>query len=139
MGLLFWPAGPQIRAFALFLLLTHLLVGTPAGLLPSSSLDTANGMCHYNYMHIRVPFILTDPHRFFLEPTLPKQRQYEALRAFFVEGHPSQAVARAFGSSPGPFRVLCHASRHNPQPAFCLATRPGPRTHPKKSAARPFI
>ena len=37
--------------------------------------------------------ILTDPRRFFLEPALLKQRQYEAPRAFFVEGHPSHVVA----------------------------------------------
>lgn len=90
-------------------------------------------------MRIKAPFILTDPHRFFLEPALPKQRQYEALRAFFVEGHPSQTVAEAFGGTAGAFRVLCHAFCHNPQPAFFLATRPGPRTQPKKSAARPLI
>jgi hypothetical protein len=90
-------------------------------------------------MRIKAPFILTDPHRFFLEPALPKQRQYEALRAFFVEGHPSRTVAEAFGYTAGAFRVLCHAFCHNPQPAFFLATRPGPRTQPKKSAARPLI
>ena len=87
-------------------------------------------------MAIETLFNLTDPRRFFLEPTLPKHRQYEALRAFFVEGHPSHEVARAFGYSPGAFRVLCYSFSHNPQPSFFLSTRPGPRTQPKKSAAR---
>jgi hypothetical protein len=90
-------------------------------------------------VHIRTPFNITDPRTFFLEPALPKHRQYEALRAYFVEGRPSQAVARAFGYSPGAFRVLCHGFSHNPQPAFFLTTRPGPRTQPKKSAARSLI
>jgi len=90
-------------------------------------------------MVINKPFTLTDPSRFFRQPALPKQRQYEALRAYFLEGLPSQAVARAFGYSPGAFRVLCYDFCHNPQPAFFLTTRPGPRVQPKKSAARPLI
>jgi hypothetical protein len=96
-------------------------------------------MCHGDFVPIKAPFVLTDPQRFFLEPSLPKQRQYEALRAFFVDGHPSAVVAQAFGYSPGAFRVLCHHFCHSRQPAFFLATRPGPRTQPKKSAARPLI
>jgi hypothetical protein len=88
---------------------------------------------------IKKPFNLTNPQTFFLQPALPRHRQYEALRAYFVEGRPSQEVARAFGYSPGAFRVLCYEFCHNPQPAFFLATRPGPRTQPKKSAARPLI
>lgn len=90
-------------------------------------------------MVIKKPFNLTNPQTFFLQPALPRHRQYEALRAYFVEGRPSQEVARAFGYSPGAFRVLCYEFCHNPQPAFFLATRPGPRTQPKKSAARPLI
>jgi hypothetical protein len=96
-------------------------------------------MCHIYIMTLETPFNITDPPCFFLEPALPKQRQYEALRAYFVEGRPSCHVARAFGYSPGAFRVLCHAFTHNPQPAFFLTTRPGPRTQPKKSAARAQI
>ena len=90
-------------------------------------------------MALGTPFNLTEPRRFFLEPTVPKHRQYEALRAFFVEGRPSQEVARAFGYSSGAFRVLCHTFSHNPQPSFFLTTRPGPRTQPKKSAARALV
>ena len=85
------------------------------------------------------PFLLTEPQRFFLEPRLPKHRQYEALRAFFVDGRPSQQVARDFGYSPGAFRVLCHGFCHDPDPVFFLTTRPGPRTQPKKSAARSLV
>jgi hypothetical protein len=58
---------------------------------------------------------LTDPSRFFLEPGSPRHRQYEALRAFFIEGLSSAAAARAFGYSPGAFRVLCSHFRHDPQ------------------------
>ncbi len=85
------------------------------------------------------PIKLTEPRRFFLRPALPKHRQYEALRTFFVEGRPSAEVARAFGYSAGAFRVLCHAFRRTAQPAFFLHTRPGPRLQPKKSPARGLI
>src|ERR1022692_2003900 len=90
-------------------------------------------------MALGKPFNLTDPRKYFLEPVLPKQRQYEALRAFFVQGLSSQEAASAFGYTPGAFRVLCHDFCHNPQLAFFTATRPGPRLQPKKSAARPLI
>jgi len=59
--------------------------------------------------------ILTDPASFFLKPSFPRQRQYEALRSFFVEGKSSEEAARAFGYSPGAFRVLCSHFRNNPQ------------------------
>lgn len=85
------------------------------------------------------PVILTDPRRFFLEPKPPKQRQYEALRAFYVEGRPSHEVARAFGYSTGAFRVLCHAFIRDPDPVFFATSRRGPRLQPKKSAARELI
>src|SRR3954471_17451903 len=51
---------------------------------------------------------------FFLAPELPPHRQYEALRAYFVEGQPSHEVASRFGYTPGSFRVLCHQFRHHP-------------------------
>jgi hypothetical protein len=88
---------------------------------------------------LSAPVILTDPHRFFLEPKPPKQRQYEALRAFYVDGRPSHEVARAFGYSTGAFRVLCHAFIRDPDPVFFAVARRGPRSQPKKSAARALI
>lgn len=90
-------------------------------------------------MSVRQPNKLFDPQRFFLEPSSPKQRQYEALRAYFVEQHPSAEVARAFGYSPGSFQVLCHHFRHRTDPSFFVTSRPGPRLQPKKSAARELI
>jgi len=76
---------------------------------------------------------LTECRRFFAEPTAPRQRQYEALRAFFHERLPSAEVARRFGYSPGAFRVLCHAFRHGQLPELFAAPHPGPRAQPKKS------
>jgi hypothetical protein len=90
-------------------------------------------------MIINKPICLTHPAQYFLDPTQPKQRQYEALRAFYVEKRPSAEVARDFGYSPGAFRVLCHDFCHTPQPTFFLTSRPGPRFQPKKSAARELI
>jgi transposase len=87
----------------------------------------------------RAPKSITKCRRFFLEPRLPKQRMYEALRAYFLEGRPSQQVARDFGYSPGSFRVLCHQFRRDPNPQFFVSTTPGPRIQPKKSAARKLI
>ena len=87
-------------------------------------------------MPIGAPKNLTACRRFFLEPGLPKQRQYEALRAFFVEGRRSQEVARAFGYSPASFRVLCHQFRRDPAPSFFASAPRSPREQPKKSAAR---
>ena len=59
--------------------------------------------------------MLTDPASYFLKPRSPRQRQYEALRAYFVEGKSSEEVARAFGYSPGAFRVLGSHFRNVPQ------------------------
>jgi hypothetical protein len=59
-------------------------------------------------MPLGAPNTLTQCQRFFLEPQNAKQRMYEALRCYFVEGLPSYEVARTFGYTPGSFRVLCH-------------------------------
>ncbi len=90
-------------------------------------------------MSFRAPVILTDPPAFFLQPRHPKQRQYEALRAYYVQGRSSQQAARAFGYSPGAFRVLCYSFLRDPKPAFFLSPRTGPRSQPKKSAARSLV
>lgn len=90
-------------------------------------------------MPIEVPKGITACRRFFRAPQHPKQRQYEALRRYFVEARPSQEVAREFGYTAGSFRVLCHQFRRDPEPAFFITPQSGPRTQPKKSAARALI
>jgi hypothetical protein len=72
----------------------------------------------------------------FLEPRNPTHRQYEALRAFFVEGLPSAEAARRFGYTSGSFRVLCHEFRKNPQREFFLPPAKGPQTAPKVDRLR---
>jgi hypothetical protein len=66
---------------------------------------------------------LTPEARAFLEPRNATHRQYEALRAYFVEGQPSADVARRFGYTPGSFRVLCHGFRTNPDREFFCPPR----------------
>ena len=90
-------------------------------------------------MSIRSPFTLTECRRFFEEPATPRQRQYEALRAFFVEEMTSAETAEQFGYSPGAFRVLCHAFRRGELPDFFATARTGPREQPKKSRAHEQI
>ena len=76
--------------------------------------------------------------RFFLAPKKPLHRQYEALRAFFVEGQPSHEVARRFGYSPGAFRVLCHEFRHVPEKraSFFQHVKHGPQRAPVRDRVR---
>ena len=87
-------------------------------------------------MGIGAPKEITDCRRFFAEASHPRQRMYEALRAYFLEGRPSHEAARAFGYSPGSFRVLCHQFRRDPDPRFFVSLSRGPREQPKKSKAR---
>ena len=71
--------------------------------------------------------------RYFLEPSCTAHRQYEALRAYFVEGLPSAKAAARFGYAEGTFRVMCTKFRQDPlRPFFIesrqrLATRPAPK------------
>src|ERR1700730_10210668 len=87
-------------------------------------------------MSIRALNDLTDYRRFFTKPNHPRHRMYEALRSYFIEGRPSEEVARAFGYSVGSFRVMCHHFKRDPSQEFFISTRPGPRSQPKKNAAR---
>jgi len=51
----------------------------------------------------------TDDNRcrqFFLKPTETYHRQYEALRAFFVEGRPLQEIAQQFGYQESSLRSM---------------------------------
>jgi len=60
--------------------------------------------------------------RRFLEPSNSTHRQYEALRAFFVEQLPSAEAAARFGYTPGSFRVLVHQFRRQPEREFFATT-----------------
>jgi transposase len=77
---------------------------------------------------------LTELERVFLEPADPTHRQYEALRAYFVDGLSSYEVAKRFGYTPGSFRVLCHQFRQNPQRPFFIQPHKGPHRAPKRDS-----
>ena len=85
------------------------------------------------------PNKLTDLSQVFLEPTNATHRQYEALRAFFVEGTASAEVARSFGYTPGSFRVLVHQFRQCPRRDFFLTPAKGPHSAPKSDPLRDRI
>lgn len=87
-------------------------------------------------MALGTPKDISECALYFTEPKSPKHRQYEALRAYFVEGLPSADVARAFGYTPGSFQVMCHHFRREATPSFFAAVHPGPRSQPRKSVAR---
>jgi len=90
-------------------------------------------------MSIDVPRDITTCRRFFSEPSHPRQRQYEALRAYFFDNRPSHEVARDFGYTAGSFRVLCHAFRRDLHPQFFLSPARGPQQQPHKSRAHDLV
>ena len=75
----------------------------------------------------------------FLEPSNATHRQYEALRAFFVEGVPSAEAATRFGYTPGSFRVLVHQFRSQPERDFFLAAPRQGRPPGKQDRLRELV
>ena len=76
---------------------------------------------------------------FFLAPDMVTHRQYEALRAYFVEGLGSEEAARRFGYTPGSFRVLCHRFRSMESEKaahFFKDVRHGPQSPPVRDRVR---
>jgi len=80
--------------------------------------------------------------RFFLEPKQTFQRQYEALRAIFVEGQPLDQVAARFGykssalkSMASRFRADCRGGVTTP---FFSPTAADDRPGQAPSKARPI-
>jgi hypothetical protein len=69
------------------------------------------------------------------------QRQYEALRTYFVDKIPSDTVARNFGYTPGSFRQLCHQFKHewDNQKHFFASIKRGPQAAPKRDKVRDTV
>lgn len=82
---------------------------------------------------------ITNYAHYFLEATNSTHRQYEALRAYFVEGLSSSEAAKRFGYSTGSFRVLCHDFRQNPERQFFAAAAKGPQKAPKRDKVREVV
>lgn len=77
--------------------------------------------------------------QYFLQPKNPTHRQYEALRAFFVEGLSSSEAASRFGYTTTSFRVLCRRFRQNPDRDFFIAPKKGPQQGRKTEQTRETI
>jgi hypothetical protein len=60
----------------------------------------------------------------FLTPQNAAHRQYEALRAYFVEHLPGPEVARRFGYTVGSLHQLCHQLRRQPNRKFFVEAPP---------------
>jgi transposase len=82
---------------------------------------------------------LTKMAELFLQPSNTTHRQYEALRAFFVDGLSGKQVANRFGYTEGSFRVLVHQFRQNPHREFFVPPAKGPHKAPKKDKVRDMI
>ncbi len=82
---------------------------------------------------------LTPLAQHFLQPSNATHRQYEALRAYFVEGLPGPEVAERFGYSYHSFRTLASQFRKDPQRSFFQSPAKGPHTAPKKQALRDLV
>ncbi len=74
--------------------------------------------------------------RIFSEPSNATHRQYEALRAHFLEGLSAAKVAERVGYTVGSFRVLANNFRRNPQRKFFVSPNKGPQAAPKRDTMR---
>jgi hypothetical protein len=70
--------------------------------------------------------------RFFLEPSCAPQRQYEALRAVFLDRGRQKDVAQRFGYDYDAFRQLVGQFR-----AACATGQPPPFSAPRGPDGRP--
>ena len=82
---------------------------------------------------------LTKEETAFLVPKNSTHRQYEALRAFFVDKLPSQEAAQRFGYSAGSFRILCHQFRKDMDRQFFLPPAKGPHAAPKRDSVQELV
>jgi hypothetical protein len=77
--------------------------------------------------------------RAFLTPVNATHRQYEALRAYFVDKVSVAEAAARFGYTPGTFRVLCTKFRKDPAREFFLPVRKGPQASNPHNSRRELI
>jgi hypothetical protein len=77
--------------------------------------------------------------KYFRQPANATHRQYEALRAYFVEDLSSAEAASRFGYTTASFRVLCRRFRQNPKRPFFILPQKGPHRGPKTDETRKTI
>ena len=78
---------------------------------------------YYNFICMANQF---DPFRYFAHPQSPGQKQYEALRAFYVDKLPARVVADQFGYTTASFNALKQKFKTG-KIAFQFTNKPGPR------------
>jgi len=108
---------------------------------PTFGISCAVMKCHQQYFVLFNVFILTfsktyyifiimpttiDPYRYFTHPGSPGQKQYEALRAFYVDKLPARVVADRFGYTLASFNALRHKFK-NRELIFQFTGQPGPK------------
>lgn len=73
-----------------------------------------------------------NPRKFFLHPSTPGQKQYEALRVYYVDNVPGREVARRFGYTYAAFNSLKQRFKNKDLEFFMTAPRgpKGPRMTP---------
>ena len=72
---------------------------------------------------------------YFLEPSEPPQRRYEAMRAYFVDGLTAGEVATRFGYSPASVHQMASELRTGSAQYF-RSSKPGPRSARKADRVR---
>jgi transposase len=75
-------------------------------------------------------------HEQFTRPSQPNQRRYEALRAYFVEGASAAEAGARLGYARSTVEALVRDYRKGRLGELFTAPRPGPKSQPKKDAAR---
>ncbi len=96
---------------------------------------------HQQYFVVFIIFMLTytetyyifiimstaiDPYRYFTHPESPGQKQYEALRAFYIDKLPARVVAEHFGYTLASFNALRHKFKTR-ELIFQFTGQPGPQ------------
>ena len=66
-----------------------------------------------------------DPYRYFIHPESAGQKQYEALRAFYIDRLPARVVADRFGYTLASFNALRHKFKTR-ELTFQFTEKPGP-------------
>ena len=92
-------------------------------------------LCHFNILLLTTYetyyiFIFMvaqfDPYRYFAHPQSPGQKQYEALRAFYVDNLPARIVAEKFGYTVASFNALRQKFKAG-KLSFLFTGKPGPQ------------
>ena len=76
---------------------------------------------------------------FFLKPSVPKHRLYEALRAIFVEGLKVKEAAERFGYTVNTLHVFASHFRSAKLGPFFIEGKPGPKSRPKRDPVRDTV